>query len=425
MSNLLIGVLLLAGFGPQLGSRTALASQVDGRPIDLAAMALTADDLMAAGLPGFGSGVSVLGDAPMVASFLAAWRADPQGELAGVIAAAAPSRIYLLWLGKPTVAGDPDSSTERFVFSYAFEFADETAAAQGFATLVGGWETGNTVAEPISAVVGQQHAFFRDTGQDPDTGAPYLRADLLFLQGRLVGGVSLEEGAGATPSQDEAVALAQRLDQRIGLVLSGNPPRLSSMIARLAMPDGFADVLPSDRYEAVDGTAIRRVGETDAELAERQADYAAMALAQYYFVGQPMRGLTSDPELLFLNHLRQFDSAAAAASWSQEEIAGLADRGNTDIRTVESTSLGGSVVLTTYVNARGLPTFRADIQHDATVSTLLFRGSVLTDQTVVETVAAAQLTCFAQRQCLEPVSLSQSVADEVQGRRGDAALAWS
>jgi hypothetical protein len=217
------------------------------------------------------------------------------------------------------------------------------------------------------------------------------------------------------------VALAQRLDQRIGLVLAGNPPMLSNMIARMAMPDGFDDVLPSDRYEAVDGVAIRRVGETDTELAERQADYGATGITNYYFVGQPMRGLTGDPELLFLNHLRQFDSTEGATTWSQQEIAGLADRGVTDIRTVTST-LGDSVVLTTYMNASGQPTFRADIQQGTAVSTLLFRGSVLADQAVVETVAAAQLACFAQGACLEPVSLTPDVADEIEGRRGDAAF---
>ena len=189
-------------------------------------MALTPDDLTSAGLLGFGTGVSVLGDGQTVASFLAVWRADPQGELARVIAAAAPTRIHLLWIGKPSVSGNPDSSTERFVFSYAFE------------------------------------------------------------------------------------------------------------------------------------------------------------------------------------------------------IAGLADRGSTDIRTVTST-LGGSVVLTTYMNASGRPTFRADIQQGSTVSTLLFRGAVLADQALVETVAGAQLACLAQGQCLEPVSLSQSVEDEVQDRRDDAALSWS
>lgn len=424
VASLLVGVLLLAGFRLSGMTVTASAHQVGEQPIDLAAMALTPDDLTAVGMTGFGTGVSVLGDVQAVGSFLAAWRADPQGELAGVIAGAAPTRIHLLWLGKPTVAGNPDSSTERFVFSYAFEFADAATAAQGFATLTNGWETGNAHAEPIAATIGQQHAFFRDAGNDPGTGAPYQRADLLFLQGRMVGGVSLEDGVGATPAQEDVVALAQRLDQRIGRVFAGNPPSLSNMIVRLGMPDGFADVLPSDRYEAVDSVAIRRVGETDTELAERQADYDAAGITNYYFVGQPMVGLTADPELLFLNHLRQFGSAEAATTWMQEVIAGLAERGNTDVQSLEPETLGDTVVLTAYRNASGQPTLRADIQQGARVSTLLFRGSTFAEQAVVETVAAAQLACFAQGACLEPVALTSGLADEIEDRRSGA-VAWT
>jgi hypothetical protein len=419
MTRVLIGVLLLAGLATPAMGPAAMAHQDLGQPLDLAAMALTPDDLTSAGMPGFGTGVSVLGEAPTVGSFLAAWREDPQGTLGRVLETAAPSRIHLLWMGQPVEAGNPDSDTARFVFSYAFEFPDDAAAAQGFATLAGGWETGNARAEPIGATVGQQSAFFRDRGQDPATGFPYLRADLIFLHGRLVGGISLEDATGETPSENLMVSLAQRLDQRMGLVLAGNPPGLSTMIVRLALPNGFEDVflLSSDRYEVVDGSVIRRVGETDEELANRQTEYEAIGLTHYYIMGQPTHGLTNDPDLLFLDHVRQFESAQAAAAWSQAELAGLAERGNTDVQQVASTTLGDSAMLTTYLNSSGRPTFRADIQQGPMVSTLLFRGSVLADQALVETVAAAQLACFAQGQCLEPLSPS-STPDPVEGIRG-------
>lgn len=412
---LLIGVLLLAGLGVQPAS----ARQGEATPLDLPAMALTPDDLAAAGMPGFGIGVSVLGDAVTVADFLAAWRADPSGQVADAFAAAAPVRVHLLWIGKPVEAGNPNSATERFVFSHAFEFADDNAAAIGFTRLSQGWETDTAHAEPVSQTVGWAQAFFREAAVDPDTGTPYQRADLLFLRGRVVGGVSLEEGTGATPSQDEVIALAQRLEARIGQGLAGGAPGLGHTIARLAMPDGFAAVLPSDRYEAVGGVPIRRVGETDVELAERQAEYAATGITNYYFVGQPMRGLTDDPELLYLDHLRQFDTAERAAAWSQESITGLTNRGSTDVQRVESISLGDAVTLVSYVNAAGSPTWRVDVQHGPTLATLLFRGSVLADQEVVEAIAAAQLDCFVQGACLEPVGLSQEIQGEVEDRRGD------
>ena len=303
--------LLATLFGQVATAAPGLAQEVSVVPLDLAAITLTPVDLEAEGLTGYGGGVSVLADGETAADFVAAFRQDPDGDLANTFVEADPLRVHILFLGLPLRADEPQSLTLRAVFSYVFEFPNEAAALTGLDQLAEGWLTGNAMAQPTAATVGSDRRFFREVGLDPETGNPFQRADLLFTYDRLVAGVSFQDAGGDIPSETVVEALAIRLAARAQIGLGSEAAGLSNQVVRISAPDEV-DPWDSDRYGAAGGTVLRQRNDTAEDHAERQALHDQFGVIDYYFVNQPLGDLTADTEIVYSNGLRRFESETGA-----------------------------------------------------------------------------------------------------------------
>ncbi len=415
----LLPVVLLAALAAPLAT-TAVAAAEDP-PLDLAAIALTPDDLVDEGLDGFGVDASVLGSGESAARLIAVYRDQYDGEWAEAWSASDATRVHVLPLFQPVEPGDPDRGFANIVFCYALEYEDDEAAESGFADLVDAWGTGSTQEEETGAEVGDERASFRPQGDDPSSGNPDGRTDLFFRTGPLVLGVSLLSGVGSART-DTVEALAERLAARADTVVAGDAPGLSSQVLRLELGDVFPRYLAADHYRAIGGTDLRQMTDTDESLSKRQARDEALGIVDYYYVHLPLNAEPRDTSRDFLNSLRRFTSEDAASAWMESST----ERLENDYEQVEvgddPPDLGDEAQAISFraeSNARTNYYDRLDVRVGETVASLYFLVSQRASEpeptgstgSGLRELGAIQAECLVDGACLEPAPTPEGMTD--------------
>jgi hypothetical protein len=294
---------LLLGVWPLLAmAQDATPGMSSGAPLDLAAMALAADDVPAGYFDDY-------------SEWWVPAAAFSELVLGGAAVPPGLERVYQSFYAEPNGAGA--------IHNYLYEFASPEEATAGSDVV----DAALRPPLPEGTVVGPTHAPGRDLGDDPgvltivsyDTwaaGGP--RADVVaasFRRDRLVAGVAVEQytdpppagtpvtvGAtpvGPDPTQEQlATTLATTLDERITTVMAGQTPAgVDPALAELVLP---LDQLIDNQREVFGGYKagidLLRCGICGEE--NTLLPFADEALAEFsrtVFVGPPLDGEARPP----------------------------------------------------------------------------------------------------------------------------------
>jgi hypothetical protein len=304
----LVFALILIG----VTSTPAVARQ-GGGPLDLAAMALSPNDLEAAGWEGLGLQAGWRLSAEDLA-YRAVWPTG-EGEEQDAV------RDALLEAGwqqghATTFATfwDPSrADASRQVEIEVVAYADVTGAAKGFDRVPDFYETGP--AEAIAGVkrIGDEARLVRVDARDPQAGMPAQELVLGFRHDRLTARVMLRDWTGAEPTVAAAEALAARLLTRMERVLADGQPGLS--LQGLSV-EGAEYAVRFDYYARLDGEDTRLVYESPEALATRTAGYGGAI--DVFASGTETAASGSGYTLVFVDTLYRFADADRASGWLRE-----------------------------------------------------------------------------------------------------------
>jgi hypothetical protein len=234
--------------------RPALAA---GETLDLAAMALTPDDLAALGLAGYGLdfGRTSWPDEDYVSDIADASGRSPE-EVREIFAAANFRRWYEVDIDLPS---DDPAQVARRVRVYLWELGNPAGAAV-FHELMED-ESGDPTAEDLAGTrtIGDSSEITRWGDIDSDVSDALVELDLGFRVGGVVAAVSVSEFE-ADPDEEptiaEVEALAGRLRERIASVVAEGAPGLSTRVVRFEAFDDGPVNFGLDFYSQVDGVAL-------------------------------------------------------------------------------------------------------------------------------------------------------------------------
>jgi hypothetical protein len=425
-----VRVLVVLGVVATSGVTAAFAQEAspvaspaaEGRPLDLAAMALQPADLAE---PGFGTGWSELADAASLAEHLALDVDVPVTEILTGLNDAGYLRRYELWLerGYPQDVATPEAPpgiVEKRVVSAVTEYATAEGAAAGFALIERGLEDQAAVQEigprttpyedvPLTTEIGDEAEATRYGHITPDTGVPVQNLNLTVRVGNLIADVIVEDHRNNPPDVAEAEVLAATLLARIEAVQTDGAPGLSNLVIR---PTGESQV---DTYLARDGRAIPIFGESPA-----QAEASRQSIGNATDVYGVERVLGEFPYLLA--RLYRFPSAEDAASWLTEQpelTIAVPNTGYVDVTEVaDAETLGEASRVFRYGFPLDATTTAYGYAVYARVGDIVARVQVDSVPeaplaSVLE-LAQAQVRCLQAGSCLEtipvPAALVESVA---------------
>ena len=392
------------------------ADRATEAPLDLAALALTPDDLEAIGLAGFGLGgasyyASPHDYAPRVAGELGR---DP-AEVGDALAGFGWRRRYTVTLDRPLAPGTDDN--ERGVTSSLTEFATAEGAAAGFAFLeaeVAPRPGGRAAPRdlPLARPFGDQAELTRLDGAE--SGQRFQGLELTFRVGNLHGRVTLHEYAGQEPDRATVDMLAEGLLTKLRGAPSLPAPGLSNVALRLRL--GGAVATGGDFYLRLDGRTFPRFNEPAAVLAARAAAYAGAADVYRASARIQVGDEASDDDVRYATVLYRFANAEAASGWlrgAAEHLAQTPEVGGgrplpyLDVEPVaEAPNVGEEAVALAYGLARGEVTLRGHA--------VLIRVGAVVAQVQMAAVPGAPLAAVAaltrdQVACLEAGGLCAPV----------------
>ena len=205
-----------------------------------------------------------------------------------------------------------------------------SGAAALFELMADGAAAIGEAAEGAEAV-GDASSLTLHEGAETAFGAPAVWLALHVHAGRDVAGVLVVDNAGGTPDPEAAVALGERLLERIAAVRDGDSPGLAPLTLQLAPDDEIA--FPGPYYLQLDGaalpvgTAYSGIGkylETTADDGARAAFYDEVGAVDVYFHHQQLRGgpEAGTQDYYYEAVLLRFGDEAAAEAY----LAGLPDR---------------------------------------------------------------------------------------------------
>ena len=314
---------------------TPAASPTAGQPLDLAAMALTPDDV---DIPGLGSWSSQALTLDQEVASRAEYDQKDPAVVRESLVAAGWQRQYQSILAAPEVYGTESSVLAQFVLSYVREFADAEGASAGLAFLEdeSGRPSASGGATPVAGemslaedipgtrVIGDESEITRHLGIDPGDGRSYRALDLTFRTGNLVAGVSLYDYLGGEPDVAEIEALAQTYLERIEQVRAEGAPGLSNRVVRLDAPG----IVPGrDDYLRLDGVYVPYYNESPETTAFYSTFYGDAI--DLYFVSQSLPAgstETGGDDVTYENYFSRFADEAAATDYlagTEERLAGL------------------------------------------------------------------------------------------------------
>ena len=347
-SLVVIFILCVGAVAPT--TRTVAAQEA--APPDLAAMTLVPEDLERAGLPGYGWSNGILTSKPhTVADFSSYWRSDADVALIdSALGAAAPDRVYVLHLLRPTTEGDPSLVEERVV-SYVMSFGDESAAAAGYAAWSAAWQAGYA-SVPTTASVGDERSVVIGEAREAD-GSPFPLVHVMFRAGLVVAGVSAEFFTGFAPEQETVEELAVRYQERIDAVLDGGAPDLSGRIVYFDAP---GVQWTTAMYSVRDGRRLFRDSDTPSSAAESQATATAAGIVDQFQVEQQLGGepgASAPPLAFYTARIVTFADAGTASRYISDSVARLTEAGASDLTPVSGTATAGEEVFAyTYTHQR-------------------------------------------------------------------------
>ncbi len=380
------------------------AARQDTTTLDLAAMALSPNDLVAAGWEGLGLQSGWVLSAEDLA-YRAVW---PKGE-GDEQDAIRDALLDAGWQqGQATTFAsfwDPSrADAGRQVEIEVVAYADAAGAVRGFELIPDVYATGPV--ESIAGVkrIGDESRLVRVDARDPQAGMPAQELVLGFRRDRLTARVLLRDWTGAAPTVAAAEELAARLLARMERVMADGRPGLSLQALSV---EGVEHAVRFDSYARIAGEDARTVYESPDEFAARTAGYGEAI--DVYTSGTEIAANDSDYALAFADDLYRFPDADRASGWLRETPRRLGQDAEIIAFAVESEGAGigeESIVLS----------FSRDYGNDgleiAHTSALFFRvGTVVGEIRLTRTndpplasttwnLAEAQARCLMGNGCL-------------------------
>jgi hypothetical protein len=369
-------------------------------PLDVAAMALTPDDLADFGLADF----AIADGRTQTLDDRVGQQADAGEDPAAVrnlLSSIGWVRGYRSRLAHPIAAGGDDF--DALVSSGVTQFADADGAEAGY-TLLANLDTASGEATPVAEApaVGDRSVLL-DVGEiDLDDGAIHPSQRLIFQSGELVGDLIVVAPTDQPFAASDVVALAERQLERMDEVRANGGPDLSFKALRV-QGIGLSDP-DLDNYRKLDGTIFESLGDENEDLARDTETYQD-ATDWYSYEALITDTLLQDTSLV------QFPTADLAAAWVQGTFA-RADENRTADSTLESVDAptfgDESVVLRVTIPIQGGSAvgylFAARFGDQA----LGFGIISLTGRLTYDNAAALaeiQVDCFAAGNCAESVPL--------------------
>ena len=417
------GLLLLGGIVGVVPGTTAQddeAATEDHPLLDLAALTLQPADT---GVPGYRLGDSYTDGLDAWASFANEYRegdADGEDEWRERLEDAGFRRSYTNRLG---LISDEDPDVYRSeILSYVLEYATADGASDGFTLLED--ETGieRTGDVPGRGSYGEEWELTR-IADEFDDGTPYYALDLTFRSDRLVAGVTVVDYAGDRPDVATIEALATTLEYRVDTALSSFPAPTPGLGNRIARYSGDAVATFSDRYEDLNGVAIPRSGETEADALDRQTYDADIGADAVYYLYQSIT-LDPDDENAYAGYaqtLYRFTGRRAALVWAKDAAAFFVDNPGVylDVELVEDAAEVGDGSATLAYGYERIDGTRVDgyfvyLYAGKEVAALQLDAPGGVPLEVIEDHAAAQAACLADGACPDPLPAPDLPAPETE-----------
>ena len=395
-----LGALLLALTLAGPGT-VGTGAQGEEAPLDLAAMALLPADLAAEGMDGYAVDTGRTLTAGNLAAGLAAIRGESAEETEEQLVEAGLQRAYQLALDLPADSPDDEDQPLASVVSVVYQFADEDGAEEVFDGLAG-FVTGFPEGEAVRAdTVGDASTLVR-TEDDSDEIA-FTALDLRFRSGNLVGTVVVRAPTEDEPTAEDAVALGERLVDRMDDVRQDGGPGLSTQ-AVLLLRDG--DLLSlADGYQVLDGDLIPAYGETKEERETRAADLGDATDAYRVFQVLSPADDGGNPTY-YQAVLRRFADEETAAAFLDDVPDRIADDDRIEDAEVSEDAPvrgDGAVSVSYTVAGADLQARLVIVRLGGLVASVGLLASEAPPADAVADLAEAQLGCLEGSACPEPI----------------------
>lgn len=392
---------LLSFFAPTISvgaARPSAGAQGTEPTLDLAAMALTPDDLQAEGVEGaatasifyVSSRYPTLGE---VINQSVGGRAAEDTSKADRIAyemdAAGWKRQYQAVMGEPT---SPESTELNYgVYVDVAEYADAAGADAVLTLLTDGGRSDTLSGDPVGDRT--------EIRYDDKFGVGELIL-VAFRTENFLGSIELLLSEGL--SVDLALALARRLEDRIERVRTATRLDMADVMLRLALPTRPAHF---EGYLLIDRDLVEVMGDSDEE---RRLQAASFGEATDVFeVRQsiaPERGQMIPP--LFRSRLHRFSDANAATDWMETVPDQVADESQSSefeaVAVEDGQRLGDESLTYEYqieVSQESLDGFRIYVRAGAIVARIDYQAVGQTPLAAVERLARAQVECLQEGAC--------------------------
>lgn len=404
--SLLRALAIIALMVTNISFTTGATAQFDEGDPDLAAMLLRSPDYDALGLDGD------------VVRYSGSCQTAPQyaAEVAasyGMAPAAMASRLEEIGLGDTCEAyhGVPSDPTQRsaplvFFRSYVHHFADDDAAAEGFAFLEDESDDPTHTDIPEGTGLGDESEASVSAGEDE--GGAYQMIDVSFRLGSIEGGVSIRDYTGTAPDPNIAFGLANEMIDRIDAAQAGDTPNLGSLLAPMA-GEGLPP-LGIVQYQILDGVGETNLGESAEAFDERIASWRGAV--NVYFFGQVIPPAKGERPVQYAVALAEFGSDDEAVAFVEEALQRRRDdEENFDI--VENTDVGqygdASVAIHYGSMANGTES-QLDRMYVAIDNYVLSSYLVYTTVPagVIEPSAAIQVACIEADGCSDTVPVPEA-----------------
>jgi hypothetical protein len=340
-------------------------------------------------------------------------------------AEAGVEQTFTMYLDRLADPDDPQSDIAVTVVSEAFVGDDEAGARALFAVVADG--TAATAALPVAAeTVGDASSLTFHEGVEPLTRTAAAWLELRILAGTDVLSVAIVDYAEATPDPDDAVALGERLVERVAAVRDGDAPGLWPLTLQLVAEDGIGN--PGPFYLQLDGatqpvneasTSVPTWLEKAMDVGARADFYEAVDAVDVLFQQQRLRGGRASGDVYFYEaELMRFadeDAAAAYVADLPDRFDGFAD-GVYDIERLDEAPAAGDEAVAFVVSYEGEndePYFihTTHVRVGDVVARVDVMGPELLDDAATE-VAEAQAECLADGGCPEPLEAPADLQED-------------
>ncbi len=429
---------------------TAAAQPTGATPaLDLAALVLMPADLDAEGMPGYGTEFSrtfatidefIKLDLQLESRMWMELGKIP--DAATVLTQAGWLRHHELLLATPVDPDDPDWFHSGAT-SGIEEYASPEGASTAFATFTSepalrSGHLGMVEFLAFATPLGDERVLARHTFIDD--GDTIHGLTLMVRLDTLIVSVTLADyGNAIEPSHAAIERLTTRLLNRIqaardagagvgpclpsGLAMSGaaldpwapqtdapHMPGLDRCAQRLGGPQAEATLA---FYTVLDGVAIRFFGETDADLAESQAEMTSRGIQDYYRNQYRVDGFSNNATFTNVNIISYTGEAAAVADFAGAEQRRRAEPGFSEVTyTPNPVAIGDeSYTVSMRNDASGTVSTMTYVRFDHISIGIRINGTSEPIPDIVNALLASQVACMQANDCTVPVPVRPELFD--------------